>query len=115
MDGIVKQIVGFLETGITFILQMLEFIWRWSFGQIVTVMSSDWQALPIWKIAILAIVLLAIAYILYTAGRQIWSATETLFKAFVGLLAAFVSVLPHIVVAGVIAFAGGWAIQNLNF
>ena len=37
------------------------------------------------------------------------------FSAFVALLSAFVSVLPYILAAGLIAFAGGWIIHNVNF
>ena len=38
-----------------------------------------------------------------------------MFAAFVALLSAFVSLLPYIVAAGLIAFAGGWVIHNVNF
>jgi hypothetical protein len=37
------------------------------------------------------------------------------FAAFVALLSAFVSVLPYIIAARLIAFAGGWVIHNVNF
>ena len=38
-----------------------------------------------------------------------------MFSAFVALLSAFVSVLPYILAAGLIAFADGWIIHNVNF
>ena len=37
-----------------------------------------------------------------------------LFGAFVELLSKFVSVLPQIVIAGLIALAAGWIIHNVN-
>ena len=43
------------------------------------------------------------------------SPAVAVFGAFVALLTAFVSVLPYIVAAGLIAFAGGWVIHNVNF
>ncbi|CAN0469294.1 unnamed protein product [Scytosiphon promiscuus] len=115
MEQIIRQIVTFLTNGIETILKFLQIVWTWSFGQIVDIFQSNWQALPIWKMVVLAIVLGAIAYYLYSSARQIWGAAEGVFKAFVGLLSAFVAVLPYIVISGLIAFAGGYVIQNVNF
>ena len=115
MKQIIDQVVNFLQQGIEAIFKFLQLIWTWSFGQIVDVFQSDWQSLPIWKIVLLVIIIGAIAYILYKAALQLWAAAEAVFKAFVALLSAFVAVLPFIVAAGLIAFAGGWLIQNVNF
>lgn len=115
MSNIINQIIDFLQQGIAAIFRFLELVWTWSFGQIIDIFQSNWQALPIWKIVVLILVLGAIAYILYKAALQLWSAAEQVFKAFVGLLSVFVSLLPFIVVAGLIAFGGGWVIQNVNF
>ncbi|MEM7777218.1 MAG: hypothetical protein AAF732_16570 [Pseudomonadota bacterium] len=115
MEQIIRQVVRFLEQGIDAIIGFLQLIWSWSFGQIVAVFQSNWQALPAWKIAVLVLVVVAIAFTLYKAARQIWGAAEGIFKAFVALLTAFVAVLPYIIAAGVIAFAGGWIIRTVNF
>lgn len=115
MDKIIKQIVTFLAQGIETILKFLAIVWTWSFGQIVDIFHSNWQALPIWKMFILAIVLGTIAYYLYLASRQIWGAAEGVFRAFVSLLSAFVTVLPYVVISGMVAFGGGYIIQNVNF
>jgi hypothetical protein len=115
MAQIINQIIQFLQQGIAAVFKFLKLVWTWSFGQIVAVFQSDWQSLPVWKIVVLVIVLAAIAYILYRAALVLWEAVESLFKAFVSLLLAFVSVLPQIVIAGLIAFAGGWVIHNVNF
>lgn len=115
MEKIIKQIVGFLEQGIETILKFLALIWTWSFGQIITIFQSNWQSLPVWKTIILAITAITIAYFLYSAARQIWGAAEGVFKSFVALLSAFVSALPYIVIAGLIAFAGSYVIQSVNY
>jgi hypothetical protein len=112
---VISQIVQFLQQGIVAIFKFLQLIWTWSFGQIIAVFQSDWQSLPVWKIVLLIAVLAAIAYILYRVIMVLWEAAEGVFKAFVGLLMAFVSVLPQIVIAGLIAFAGGWVIHNVKF
>ena len=114
MTQVINQIVQFLQQGIAAIFKFLQLIWTWSFGQIVAVFESNWQALPIWKIVVLIIVLAAVAYMLYKAALELWEAAEKVFKAFVALLSAFVSVLPYILIAGLVAFAGGWVIHNVN-
>jgi hypothetical protein len=111
---VINQIVQFLQQGVAAIFKFLQLIWTWSFGQIVSVFESNWQALPIWKIVVLVIVLAAVAYMLYKAALELWEAAEKVFKAFVALLSAFVSVLPYILIAGLVAFAGGWVIHNVN-
>jgi hypothetical protein len=115
MAQIISQIIQFLQQGIAAIFNFLKLIWTWSFGQIVSIFQSNWQSLPIWKIVLLIIVLGAIVYILYKAALVIWEAAVAVFGAFVSLLTAFVTVLPQIVIAGLIAFAGGWVIHNVNF
>lgn len=115
MEKIIKEIVTFLTEGIAITLKFLQMVWTWSFGQIIDIFNSNWQALPVWKIVVLVLTIGIIAYYLYTAARQIWSATEDVFKAFVTLLSAFISVLPYIVISGLAAFGGGYVIQNINF
>ena len=115
MEKTIKQIIAFLDQGIETIFKFLTQVWTWSFGQIITIFQSDWQSLAFWKLVILCLVSLIIFYFLFSAARQVWGATEAVFKSFVGLLSAFVSVLPQIVTAGLIAFAGGYVIQNINF
>lgn len=114
VTGIINSIVQFLQQGIAAIFKFLQLIWTWSFGQIVSVFSSDWQSLPIWKIIILIVAMVAIAYILYRAFMVLWSGVVALFHAFVELLGKFVSVLPQIVIAGLIAFAAGYVIHNIQ-
>jgi hypothetical protein len=114
MEQIIRQIVRLLGQGIETILKFLQLIWTWSFGQIITIFQSNWQALPVWKIAVLAIAILGIAYFLYRAFRQIWAAVLSIFKAFVELLTAFVSVLPLIIASGAIAFLAGWVVKAIN-
>lgn len=114
MNQIIDQIVAFLKMGIEAIFKFFELIWTWSFGQMVEIFRSDWQSLPIWKIAILAIAVIAIAYVLYKGIIQLWKAAEQILKAFIGLLSVLVSILPFILVAGLIAAGTSWVIQNVN-
>lgn len=114
MRELVNQIISFLQQGIAAIFRFFELIWTWSFGQMVTVFQSDWQNLPPVKLAILAIAVIAIVYVLYRAALELWSAAESILKAFVGLLGVLVSVLPYILVAGAIAAGSSYLIQHVN-
>jgi hypothetical protein len=111
---IINQIVQLLQQGVAAIFKFLQLVWTWSFGQIVAIFQSDWQALPVWKIVVLVAVLAAVAYMLYKAAVQLWEAAVSVFRAFVALLSAFVLVLPYILVAGLVSFAGAWLIRTVN-
>lgn len=114
MDKIIDTIAGFLKTGIDAIFQFIELVWGWSFGKIITIFQSDWQSLPIWKIVVLVVVAVVIVYVLYKVIMQIWAGLLQVLNAFVSLLRDFINVLPHVVVAGLIAAAGGYVIQNIT-
>jgi hypothetical protein len=115
MNQVISQIVQFLQQGIAAIFKFFQLIWTWSFGQMVAIFQSDWQSLPIWKIVVLVLVVGGIVYVLYKAAVQLWEAAEKILKAFIGLLSVLVTILPHILIAGLIAAAGAWVIQNVNF
>jgi hypothetical protein len=112
---IIDQIVNLLQQGITAIFKFVELVWQWSFGQMFSIFQSNWQTLPVWKIAILAVAVIAIIYVLYRGFFQLWRAAEQIFKAFVELLMVLVSILPYVLIAGLIAAAGSYVIQHVNF
>lgn len=115
MRQIVDQIINLLQQGINAIFKFVELVWQWSFGQMIAIFQSDWQALPVWKIVVLAIVVIAIIYVLYRGFFALWRAAEQIFRAFVELLMVLVSVLPFVLLAGLIAAAGSYVIQHVNF
>ena len=115
MNPVISQSVQYLQQGIAAIFNFVQLIWTWSFGQMVAIFQSDWQSLPIWKIVVLVLVVGGIVYVLYKAAVQLWEAAEKILKAFIGLLSVLVSILPHILIAGLIAAGGAWIIQNVNF
>lgn len=115
MNQVINQIVQFLQDGIAAIFKFLQIGWTWSFGQIIAVFQSSWQSLPIWKLLVLVLVIGSVAYVLYKAALEVWGAGENVLKAFLSLLGVLVSVLPYVLVAGLIAFAGGWIIRTVNF
>jgi hypothetical protein len=112
---IIEQIVTLLQQGIEAIFRFVQLVWQWSFGQMFEIFSSNWQALPVWKIVVLAIVVIAIVYVLYKGFFALWKAAEQIFRAFVELLMVLVSILPYVLIAGIIAAAGSYVIQHVNF
>ncbi|MDX2204459.1 MAG: hypothetical protein NW223_17035 [Hyphomicrobiaceae bacterium] len=115
MTQVINAIVQLLQQAIAAIFYVLGVVWAWSFGQIVGVLSSNWQALPLWKQAVLALVVLAFVVIGYQVLRQLWDAGEKVLRALLALLGVLVGLLPYVVAAGVIAFAGGYVIRSVNF
>ncbi|HEY8129869.1 MAG TPA: hypothetical protein VIF39_14335 [Hyphomicrobium sp.] len=115
MRQIIDQIVNLLQQGIAAIFKFVDLVWQWSFGQMFEIFQSNWQALPVWKIAILAVVVIAIVYVLYRGFFALWKAAEQIFRAFVELLMVLISILPYVLIAGLIAAAGSYVIQHVNF
>jgi type VI protein secretion system component VasF len=115
MSKAINQIVQSLQQVIEAIIKFVLYVWTWSFGQIIAVFQSDWQSLPIWKLAILTIVVLAIAFLLYKSAIRLWKAAEDIIHAFIALLTVMVQLLPFLVAAGLIAAAGGYMINHVKF
>ena len=115
MEQGIRQVADLLAQGITAIINFLQVVWTWSFGQMIAIFQADFQSLPIWKLIVLAIAVIAIAYLLYKAGKEVWESVVALFSAFIKLLTSFVQALPWVLIAGLIAFAASWAVKSLNF
>ncbi len=114
MKQIFDQFLQFLQQGIAAIFRFVQLVWTWSIDQITKMMQAPWENWPIWKQVLLVIVIAAVAYALFIAARQLWVAGVRVLAAFVSFLGALVYTLPTILIAGVIALAGMWVINNLN-
>lgn len=96
------------------IWQMLQFVWNWSFGQVVTMFQLPFNTLPAWKQALFVLVIVALAYLSHKVAKDLLKAVQSVVGAIVGLVSALIAMLPQIVWAGLIAFGGAWVITNLN-
>lgn len=94
--------------------QVLQFIWQWSFGQVIGMFQLSFNDLPLWKQVIFVIVVAALAYFIYAIARDLLSAMQTVMKAIIGLVSSLVVMLPQILYAGLVAFGGAWLITNVN-
>jgi hypothetical protein len=115
MKQIFDQILELLQRGIAAIFRFIQLIWTWSADQISKIVKVPWDSWPFWKQILLIIVVAAVAYLLFIAARQLWAAGMRVLTAFGSLLFAFIVTLPTILVAGLVALAGVWAINNVNF
>jgi hypothetical protein len=114
MKEILDQFLQFLQQGIAAIFKFVHLIWTWSTAQITKMMQAPWDAWPLWKQVLLAIIVVAVAYALFIAATRLWVAGVRVLATFVAFLGALVYTLPPILIAGVIALGGMWLINNFN-
>jgi hypothetical protein len=114
MQQVLNQVADVAQRLVSVIWQVLQFIWNWSFGQIVRMFQLPFNSLPLWKQVLYVLVIAAMAYFLYKIAKDLLRAVQSVLSAIVGLVSALIAMLPQIVVAGLIAFGGAWIISNLN-
>jgi len=115
MKQIFDQLLQFLQRGIAEIFRFVHLVWTWSSDQITKMTQAHWENWPLWKQILLIIIVAAVAYAVFIAAKQLWEAAVHVLSAFASFLAALVVTLPTILIAGIIALAGLWVINNLNF
>jgi ABC-type arginine transport system permease subunit len=114
MTQFFNQIVQFLQQGISAVFRFIQLIWTWSMAQITGVVQTPWQSWPLWKQALLVLVLAGVVWALYKAAKELWEAGERVLGAFATLLGVFVRTLPRVLIAGLIAMGGAWLLNNFN-
>ena len=68
------------------IWQVLQFIWNWSFGQVMKMFQMPFNTLPLWKQVLFVIVIAALAYFLYKVAKDLLKAVQSVLGAIVGLI-----------------------------
>jgi hypothetical protein len=114
MQQVLNEVGQIAQRLAAVIWQVLQFIWNWSFGQIVKMFQLPFNGLPLWKQVIFVLVIGALGYFLYTIAKDLLKAVQSVLGAIVGLISALIGMLPQIVWAGLIAFGGAWVITTLN-
>ena len=115
MKQFFDQLLAFLQQGIAAIFRFVQLIWTWSIDQITRVFQAPWDSWSLWKQILLVLVIVAVIFAVFKAAMQLWVAGIRVLRAFASLLVAFIMTLPAILVAGVIALGGLWAVNNLSF
>jgi hypothetical protein len=114
MQQVLNQVSQMAQKLVSVIWQVLQFIWNWSFGQIVKMVQMPFNTLPLWKQVLFVLVIGALAYFFYKIAKDLLKAVQSVLGAIVGLVSALIAMLPQIVWAGLIAFGGAWVLTNLN-
>jgi hypothetical protein len=114
MKQVFDQLLKFLQQGIAAIFHFVQLIWTWSVDQISKLVAVPWQEWPLWKQALLLLILAGVLWALYRAGRELLEAGAAILAAFAALLGTLVQTLPHVFLAGVIALGGVWLVNHLD-
>jgi hypothetical protein len=114
MQQVLNQVSQMAQKLVSVIWQVLQFIWNWSFGQIVKMFQMPFNTLPLWKQVLFMFVIGALGYFFYKIAKDLLKAVQSVLGAIVGLISALIAMLPQIVWAGLIAFGGAWVLTNLN-
>jgi hypothetical protein len=115
MQQVFNQFLQFLQQGIAAILNFVQLVWMWSVGQITSLLSVPWHSWPLWRQVLLVLIAGGVVWALYRAAMELWEAGARVLTAFATLLIALVNTLPNILIAGVVALGGIWALNNLDF
>ena len=114
MQQVLNEVGQIAQRLAAVIWQVLQFVWNWSFGQIVKMFQVPFSNLPIWKQILFILVVAALGYFLYKIAKDLLKAVQSVLGAIVGLISALIAMLPQIVWAGMVAFGGAWVITNFN-
>jgi cytochrome bd-type quinol oxidase subunit 2 len=114
MEQVPDQSRQFLEQGIDEVLRFVQLVWTWSSDQFIKVTHAQWETWPLWKQILFVIVVAAVVYFLFIAARQLWAAAINVLAAFATFIGTVIVTLPTILIAGFIALAGLWIINNLH-
>jgi hypothetical protein len=108
------QWLQFLADRLAWMTSFIQTVWEWSSEQILRMTQAPWESWPLWKQFLFVIVAALALYALLAAARQLlWAAMNILYAvaSFVGVL---IVTLPTILLAGAIALAGLWVINNVD-
>ena len=114
MEQVSGQSQQFLERSIAEVLRFVQLVWTWSSDQIIRVTQAPWEHWPLWKQVLLLIVAAAVVYFLFIAAMQLWTAAINVLAAFATFIGTVIVTLPTIFIAGIIALAGLWVINNFH-
>jgi hypothetical protein len=114
MKQVSDQFQQFLNRGIGEALRFIQLAWAWSSDQIIKITQAPWETWPLWKQILLVIVIAVVAYVLLIAAKQLWTAAVNVLAAFATFVGTLIVTLPTILIAGVIALAGLWLLNNVS-
>ncbi len=118
--ALVQQIINAIMNGIRQFLNALDglvnLVVSFAYEPIKKAFALFWvfETLPIWKRVLLIVVALAVAGIIYMIASEIWISIRRIFESIMGLIRTIFDNIWYFFIAGVLAFGGAWAINNLT-
>jgi hypothetical protein len=103
-----------LADGLAWMAGFFQTIWEWSSDQIVRMTQAPWENWPLWKQFLFVVVAALVVYALFAAARQLWWAAMNVLYAVASFVGVLIVTLPTILLAGAIALAGLWLINNVD-
>lgn len=114
MSDVSTQVLQFIQKTIATIFGFIATVWNWSATQVHQLASVPWQAWPLWKQIVLALVAAAILFLLFKVAMELFAIGERILTALATLFTALVRTVPLVALAGLIAVGGLWLLTNMN-
>lgn len=110
-----NQVLQFVQQGVTTAAKFINLAWAWSFEQIAAVPWQNIGQLPLWKILLLVAVAGGIVYLLYKSLKELLEAGQKALSAIATLLSVLIHTILPLVLAGLVAAAGAYVVNNVHF
>jgi hypothetical protein len=107
--------IEFVRQAIGAIFRFVAAVWSWAAEQVGKLLSMPWQAWPLWRVLLLAVLIYGLGWYLWRSLSELWDASKKTLAALGTMLGVLIKTLPQIVLAGLIALAGVWLLSNLDF
>lgn len=114
MEQVSDQSRQYLERGFAELLRFIQVVWTWSSEQFIKVTQAQWGNWPLWKQILFVIVIAAVVYFLFVVALQLWTAAIKVLAAFATFIGTVIVTLPTIFIAGLVALAGMWVLNNFH-
>lgn len=111
----INDLLGFLEATFLGIFHFIGMLIFWSVAQIAAVPWGALSYLPVWKIMLISTITALLLLYMYRMMWAFWEAGEKALAAIILLTTVFIRSLPLIVIAGLVAAASAWVVNNVNF
>jgi hypothetical protein len=108
------QVRRLLEQALGVLLRYARDVCEWSVAQVAAVPWERVGDMPGSKVLLLTASAGVVAYFLFRAVSELFSAGEKAVSAFVTLLTVFVKTVPPILIAGLAAAAGAWVVNHVQ-
>jgi len=113
MNDTVHQLMQVILQGVTWVLRTIERLWVWSWSQIESAFNISWGSLPMWKVVVGVIALVAVVVMLVRLLRHSLSAFRNIAEAFWTMVMAAFGVLALVVVAGLFSRGFVWVMATV--